>query len=101
MTEEQFWASNPKKMKPYSEAKILWRKEVDEISYYMGIYTMNAFGVVLANAFSKKGTSKAEYYEKPIFDMAEDAEKNKITDDMSEEEKMKRVEQVFMMLGGQ
>lgn len=45
------------------------KREIEEKNYTAwleGFYNMNAFGVVLSNAFSDKNSSPAEYFDKPI-----------------------------------
>lgn len=45
------------------------KREIEEKNYaawLAGFYNMNAFGVVLSNAFSGKDSSPAEYFDKPI-----------------------------------
>ena len=92
--EDRFWSMNPRKIHPYSQAKIMWRKEVDEISYYMGLYNYRAFGVILSQAFAKKGSKTEEYYEKPLLTLIEEQEERE------EKERLRQVEMVFAMLEG-
>ena len=72
----------------------MWRKEVDEISYYMGLYNYRAFGVVLSQAFARDGSKTEEYYEKPILTLIEEQEERE------ENERLRQVEMVFAMLEG-
>ena len=92
--EDRFWSMNPRKIHPYSQAKIMWRKEVDEISYYMGLYNYKALSVVLSQAFAKKGSKPEEYYDKPILTLIEEQEARE------EAERLRQVEAVFAMLEG-
>lgn len=94
ISEDRFWSMNPRKIHPYSQAKIMWRKEIDEISYYMGLYNYKAFGVTLSQAFSKNGSNTEEYYEKPILTLIQEEEERE------EKEKLRQVEMVFAMLEG-
>ena len=94
ISEDRFWSMNPRKMHPYSEAKIMWRKEIDEISFYMGLYNHRAFGVILSQAFAKKGSKTAEYYEKPILSLIEEEEERQ------EKDRRRQVEAIFAMLEG-
>lgn len=55
-----------------------------------GTYAISMFSAVLANAFSKN--SQAKYIEKPIYEQV----KNNIQ--ITEEEKQKQIEQLFMQL---
>ena len=45
------------------------KREIEEKNYTAwleGFYNMNAFGVVLSNAFAGENSSPAEYYDKPV-----------------------------------
>ena len=61
---EQFWQMTPREIKPYKEAYRMRREQDDTDMWTMGAYVMNAFGVVLANAFGKH--SNAKYLEHPF-----------------------------------
>ena len=63
MTYEQFWYGDPWMCRAYAQAYLLKRKVENENAWILGAYMANAFGTVLANAFSKK---KAKYLEKPL-----------------------------------
>lgn len=63
--EEVFWRLNPKKLEPYIEAERLKTKERNFYAWLDGFYVNEAFAVVIANAFGKKGSKKAEYPKEP------------------------------------
>ena len=66
MTPEEFWHSYPVEIEPYFEAQRIRRRVADEEAYFQGIYMMEAFSVVLGNAFRKKNTKPYKYREAPI-----------------------------------
>ena len=66
MTYHQYWHGDPWAMKAYKQAYMLWRKQENEMLWLGGAYFMNAFSVVLGNAFSKKGTPPRKYLEQPL-----------------------------------
>ncbi len=94
LSEDQFWASNPRKLKPYGEYYTKRQIELDRLSHRMGAYVYEAVAVAMSNAFSKK---KVSYRDKPY--MAEEEERRRI-ERMTKEERLARVEQIFEMLGG-
>lgn len=67
MSYETFWHLNPTKLKPFYKAFKIRRKIHDEEMWMMGMYTVNAVSVSIANSFSKK--AKAKYIEKPLMDI--------------------------------
>lgn len=64
MTEEQFWESNPRKMKPYMDAFKQQEMMIDTHNWRLGIYIQSAVSSVL----SKHG----RYIDKPLLQKAED-----------------------------
>ena len=84
VSEEKFWDSTPKELKPYTIAYRLNLKARDAEAWRQGMYVMNAFSTVLANCFSKN--SKAKYIEKPL--LADDSFDNH--EPTEEEMKMER-----------
>lgn len=93
MSEECFWTSNPRKLKPYSELYFRKQLEADRMAHKMGAYVFEAVSIAINNAFSKK---KLSYREKPY--MAEEEERRSI-EKMTKEERLAKVEQIFEMLG--
>lgn len=90
MTEEMFWVSNPRKMKPYMEA--FKQREIlnDVNSWRLGQYIQAA----IASVFSKH----SKYPEKPILQKAEDEriiDASELTQDEIEEAQRK----VMMSMG--
>ena len=63
MTYEQYWYGDPWMTRAYVQAHLLKRKIQNENMWIMGSYMANAFGVVIANAFSKK---RLKYFDKPM-----------------------------------
>lgn len=83
----------PTDFKPYVDAYDLETKEHDAEMHRNGIYTLKAFSVALANAFSKN--SKAQYFEKPL--LLGEIEK-KDSNSMSEKELQLKREKFVMGL---
>ncbi len=74
----------------YDEAYMLRREMQDELLWLNGIYTLEAFRVVLSNAFQSKNTLPEKYRDKPI--MTEIREKNRV---LTEEEKEEQIKLLF------
>jgi predicted metal-dependent peptidase len=89
MTMDEYWNASPYLVRYYREAHKMRIEQRNQELWLQGLYIYNAFGVVLANAFSKKGRTKEKYMEKPIElfpkqkqEGATQAEKDKITNDV-------------------
>lgn len=90
MTYEQYWEGSPFLVVAYRKAYRLRREEDNEQAWLQGLYVYDAFAVVLANAFSKRGTKKQEYVERPV-DIFPLTESEKQRREKEEIEKMKQV----------
>ena len=66
MTYEQFWEQSPRLAIAYRDAYRLKRETENEQAWLQGLYVFDAFAVCMANAFSKPGTKKQKYIERPI-----------------------------------
>lgn len=88
----QFWLLNPRKMKPFEKAYRMKQKQLDGQMWMMGAYVLEAVGVSMANAFSKKGR-KVEYRKKPFM-----ADLDLEPTALSEEQKIERTNALFSML---
>lgn len=66
----------------YRKAYKLQRQIGNEQAWLVGLYNLDAFAVVLANAFSKKGSKQQKYLERPIDIFP-----------LTEEEKQRRLEE--------
>ena len=66
VTAEYFWNAYPVEIEPFFEAQRIRRRIHDEEAYFQGIYVMEAFSVVLGNAFRKKNAEPIKYRDKPI-----------------------------------
>ncbi len=95
VTEEKFWNSTVRQLRPYSLVYEKRQFELDRLSHVMGAYVYEAVDASLANAFSKH--SKYSYRDKPY--SSEQQERKKI-EHMTEEERMDKVEEIFSMLSG-
>lgn len=66
ITAEYFWNAYPVEIEPYFEAQRIRRRIHDEEAWMNGLYTMEAFGIALHNAFRKKNEKPIEYRKQPI-----------------------------------
>ena len=66
MTYEQFWEQSPRLVVAYRKAYRLRRETENEQAWLQGLYVFDAFAVCMANAFSKPGSKKQKYIERPI-----------------------------------
>lgn len=73
----------------YDDAYIVRVKEEDARDYRNGIYTFEAFGRVLANAFRSKGKESIGYLEEPLL-------KDKF--ELTETEKAQQIDLLFSQL---
>lgn len=95
----QFWGLNPHKIKiiaiGYNEQKI----EFDAMMHaWWGSYGLSAVSVAVEHCLAGK-KAKSSYIEKPILsDMQETKQKTKEEVHLTEEEKRKQTEQLFMRL---
>lgn len=92
MTEDQFWRSNPRKLKPYIKAYEERRKEemqtANVVAYIQARYFCDSLACTVGNMFGGKHEFPSEPYE--FF-----ADKKK---ELTEEEKAKQVELLFAEL---
>lgn len=66
MSYEEFWDKPPILAVAYREAYRLKREMENEMAWLQGLYVYDAFAVALANIFSKRGSRKQVYLERPI-----------------------------------
>ena len=66
MTCEQYWDGTPSLAVAYRKAYKLRRELDNEQAWLQGLYIYDAFAVVLANAFAKRGSKPQNYSSKPI-----------------------------------
>ena len=66
MSYEQYWGQSPYLAVAYRKAYRLRRETENEQAWLQGLYVFDAFAVCMANAFSKPGTKKQKYIERPI-----------------------------------
>lgn len=93
-----FLHSTPNELRAYLKAYEIKRKAEDERDWMLGMYVHEAFGVVIKNAFSKKGAKKAKYREKPFLKEAEDSRKYATGEGLTEEEKKSATDFLFASL---
>ena len=63
---QEVMESAPSDLWCYEDAFKLRRKHIDEVSYAMGIYTYEAVGIAVGNAFRGKGQRAMEYLKQPL-----------------------------------
>ena len=75
VSKQEVMESTPRELWCYEDAFKLRRRHIDEVSYAMGIYTYEAVGIAVGNAFRGKGQRAMEYLKQPLMseiDMAEE-----------------------------
>ena len=83
MSETQFWDGDPFLAIAYRKAYKLKRQLDNEQAWLEGLYNMDAFAVVLANAFKKRGSKQEKYLERPIdiFPLTEEERQQRIQEE--------------------
>lgn len=66
MSYTEFWDEPPFLAVAYRKAYRLKREIENEQAWLQGLYVYDAFAVCMANAFSKRGSKRQNYFEKPI-----------------------------------
>ena len=66
MSHTEFWDEPPFLAVAYRKAYRLKREIENEQAWLQGLYVYDAFAVCMSNAFSKRGTKRQNYFEKPI-----------------------------------
>ena len=66
MSYEQYWDESPYLVVAYRKAYRLRRETENEQAWLQGLYVLDAFAVVMANVFAKRGSKRQEYLERPI-----------------------------------
>jgi hypothetical protein len=66
MSYEQYWEQSPYLVVAYRKAYRLRRETENEQAWLQGLYVLDAFAVVMANVFAKRGSKRQEYLERPI-----------------------------------
>jgi len=66
MTYDEYWNQDPWLAKDYRDAWKLKQREENYNAWLQGLYNYKAFGVILGNAFRKKGSRPDNYFDKPI-----------------------------------
>ena len=79
----------------YRDSYRLKRKIDNEQAWLQGLYVMDAFAVCLGNAFSKHGSKKLSYIEKPIdiFPLTEEEKELRLKE---ENEKMRKAMELMV-----
>ena len=66
MSYTEFWDEPPFLAVAYRKAYRLKREIENEQAWLQGLYVYDAFAVCMSNAFSKRGSKRQNYFEKPI-----------------------------------
>lgn len=89
MTYDQYWRGDPYDAVLYRKADEYRRRRKNEELWLQGLYVYDAFTVVMANAFRKKGAKAAKYPEKP-YDIFPKTKEEKEEEQKREQEKIRR-----------
>jgi hypothetical protein len=60
MSYEQYWEQSPYLVVAYRKAYRLRRETENEQAWLQGLYVFDAFAVVMANVFAKRGSKRQE-----------------------------------------
>lgn len=96
MTYDFFMHHPPKVFPSFYKAYRLMEKKRDEEAWRMGIYNQNAVAVAVEHCLAGR-KAQSKYFEKPMLMQAE-ISKRAEAEQLTEEEKMKQVELLFMRL---
>lgn len=66
MTPNEFWYDEPRLLQSYIKKRELELDNINYVSWLIGLYVHQSFGVVISNAFSDKSSKKITYFEKPL-----------------------------------
>lgn len=72
MTSEDFWYGEPRLFSSYIKKREIELDNINYQSWLIGLYVHKAFGTILNNAFSNKGSIKDTYFEKPLEELNSD-----------------------------
>ena len=89
MTYAEFWDGPPEMAVAYRKAFKLKKQMDNELAWLQGIYNCHALAVCLSNAFSKQGSKKQTYFERPL-DIFPLTEKEKKLREMEENKKIQK-----------
>lgn len=95
MTEDEFWAMNPKRIRPYKKAYEIRLKERDEQSWLQGLYIHQALLSTVGNMFRGKTAKPYSYPDKPF---AADKDTSASDRPLTEKERQRQVEALFLSL---
>lgn len=89
--EERFWTMNPRKMKPYTEAYRILKKEQNFMMYIQGRYFADALLCTVGNMFKDKHSKAFDYPKEPYSLFEAKVE-------LTEEEKQRQRENLILSL---
>ena len=94
ISEELFWTLNPRRIQPYLEADKRKQEKRDLEMWRMGFYVQNAVAVAIDKVLNGRKSS-LEYMDKPLLEKYKESQEEV---ELSEDEKMRQVEALFMSL---
>lgn len=97
LSAEDIDMSSPADMTPYLKAHGEELKEKDRLAWLSNQYTLSAVSVAIEHCLSGK-KAKLKYIEKPFLQEVEEEKIPESERDLTEEEKKKKTEQLFMSL---
>lgn len=92
---KEFWEMNPRIIKLLDKGHEEKIKEQDYLAWLFNKYTLSAVSVAVEHCLAGK-EAKSEYIKEPFLQDIE--EKQKINEELTEKEKKKRTEKLFMNL---
>ena len=66
MTPNEYWNASPLFARAYRQKHKLEIEQKNQELWLQGLYIYDAFSVVIANAFGKKGSKTQKYLDKPV-----------------------------------
>lgn len=84
MTPDEFWYSEPRLLQSYIKKRELELDNINYMSWLIGLYVHQGFGVIMNNAFSGKSSKKITYFEKPLDIFNKEGQKPENKADMNE-----------------
>ena len=66
MTPEEYWEGDPYLTRAYYQAHLIKIELRNQELWLQGLYVHHGVGVIIGNAFAKKGSKKLKYMDEPI-----------------------------------
>ena len=94
----EFWEMTPANIDAHKQGFKLKKEEENAFAYIQGIYVRDALACTVGNMFKKKGAKAIEYPSEPYGMYKEQTEEQVESGEMTEAEKRKKTEALFMQL---